>query len=63
MATVKKGILTASPEWWRHLRSMKRSFWKSERQAAREFIRREAAVGDCAQNGGEDRAEKRPDSN
>ena len=59
MATVKKGILTASPEWWRHLRSMKRSFWKSERQAAREFIRREAAVEDSAR----DRAEKRPCSN
>jgi hypothetical protein len=34
MATVKKGVLTPSPEWWRHLRRMKRAFWKTERRAA-----------------------------
>jgi hypothetical protein len=34
MATKKKGILTAPPEWWRHLRWSKRRFWKQERQAA-----------------------------
>jgi len=34
MATVKKGILTRSPQWWRHLRSWKRVFWKKERKAA-----------------------------
>lgn len=35
MATVKKGILTSSPEWWKHLRWTKRQFWKGERQAAK----------------------------
>lgn len=34
MATVKKGILTSSPEWWKHLRGTKRQFWKAERRAA-----------------------------
>jgi hypothetical protein len=38
MATVKKGILTSSPEWWKHLRQVKRVFWKGERQAARHDI-------------------------
>ena len=40
MATMKKGILTRSPEWWRHLRWVKRVFWKRERKAARRDIRR-----------------------
>lgn len=36
MATVKKGILTKSPEWWKHLKKFnKRVFWKRERRAAR----------------------------
>ena len=36
MATVKKGVLTNSPEWWVHLRPYnKRYFWKRERKAAR----------------------------
>lgn len=35
MATVKKGNLTASGEWWKHLRWTKRMFWKAERRAAR----------------------------
>lgn len=35
MATVKKGILTASKERARHLRpDWKRLFWKTERMAA-----------------------------
>lgn len=34
MATVKKGILTESPEWWKHLRWVKKVFWKRERKAA-----------------------------
>jgi len=42
MATVKKGILTAAGEWWKHLRGTKRKFWKRERQAARKAARREA---------------------
>jgi len=39
MAHVKKGHLTASPEWWKHLRWMKRSFWKRERRAGRYLVR------------------------
>lgn len=35
MATKKKGILTSSPEWWKHLRWVKRRFWKAERQASK----------------------------
>jgi hypothetical protein len=35
MANVKKGQLVASPEWWKHLRWIKRLFWKRERQAAK----------------------------
>lgn len=34
MATVKKGVLTRSPQWWKHLRDWKRFFWKAERKAA-----------------------------
>ena len=34
MATVKKGMLTPSPEWWKHLRWRGRAFWKAERRAA-----------------------------
>jgi len=34
MATVKKGILTQSPQWWKHLRDTKRQFWHRERKAA-----------------------------
>jgi hypothetical protein len=47
MATVKKGILTASGEWWRHLRGTKRAFWKGERRAAKKLALREAASEDC----------------
>jgi hypothetical protein len=39
MATVKKGILTTSPEWWKHLKWVKRPFWKGERQAAKANIK------------------------
>ncbi len=42
MARVKKGMLTKSGEWWKHLRWTKRFFWKGERQAAKQIIRREA---------------------
>ncbi|HWB33204.1 MAG TPA: hypothetical protein VG714_08540 [Acidobacteriaceae bacterium] len=41
MATVKKGMLTATGEWWKHLRTKKRAFWKSERQAAKKLTRRQ----------------------
>lgn len=42
MATVKKGLLTKSPEWWRHLRRMKRVFWKRERKATQRYVAHEA---------------------
>ena len=41
MAHMRKGQLATSPEWWRHLRWMKRAFWKRERQEGRGAIRRE----------------------
>ncbi len=47
MATVKKGILTVSGEWWKHLRETKRAFWKGERRAAKKFALREAASDAC----------------
>jgi len=46
MATKKKGILTPPPRWWRHLRDLKRAFWKRERQAAQRAIKVERASGD-----------------
>lgn len=39
MAHVKKGHLTPSPQWWKHLRKWKRVFWKRERKAAKEKVR------------------------
>ena len=42
MATVKKGVLTRSGQWWDHLRWTKRRFWKGERQAGRLDASREA---------------------
>ncbi len=44
MATVKKGMLTATGEWWKHLRSKKRTFWKGERSAAKKVTREEQAL-------------------
>lgn len=40
MAHVRKGILTPSPQWWKHLKDWKRVFWKKHRKAER----REAAA-------------------
>lgn len=40
MANVKKGLLTKPPEWWDHLKWMKRKFWKKERQAGKKDIKR-----------------------
>jgi len=43
MATKKKGQLTTVTEWAKHLRKdYKRIFWKSERQAEKSEIRKEA---------------------
>jgi hypothetical protein len=44
MATVKKGMLTAAREWWRHLRGTKREFWKGERKAAKRVVREEVGA-------------------
>lgn len=41
MANVKKGLLTAPPEWWKHLDWQKRPFWKRERRAAKAYALRE----------------------
>ena len=42
MANKKKGHLTTSPEWAKHLRQyMKRRFWKGERNASKENIKTE----------------------
>jgi hypothetical protein len=41
MATVKKGVLVPSPEWWKHLRRVKRLFWKRHRRAEQRLARRE----------------------
>ncbi len=41
MANVKKGQLTPPPEWWKHLKSCKRVFWKRERQAAKRLAAQE----------------------
>ena len=42
MANVKKGQLLPAPEWWKHLRKMKRVFWKAERKAAKKAAKSEA---------------------
>jgi hypothetical protein len=43
MATKKKGQLTTVTEWAKHLRKdYKRIFWKSERQAEKSEIEKEA---------------------
>jgi hypothetical protein len=41
MAHVRKGILTPSPQWWKHLRDWKRVFWKKHRREERREIKRE----------------------
>jgi hypothetical protein len=44
MANVKKGNLTPSPQWWKHLKEFKRVFWKAERKAQREAIKSESGI-------------------
>jgi len=40
MATIKKGVLTASEEWAKHLRKAgRRHFWRKERAAERRLER------------------------
>jgi hypothetical protein len=43
MASVKKGLLTATTEWCKHLRDLKREFWKRERRAAKSVVRKEVS--------------------
>jgi hypothetical protein len=45
MANVRKGILTAPREWWKHLRHIKRPFWKRERKAAKVAVRKDIRTG------------------
>jgi len=41
MATVKKGLLTSSGLWARHLRRrLKKKFWRRERQAGRRYAKK-----------------------
>ena len=42
MAHVKKGHLVRAPEWWKHLRKVKRILWKRHRQAEKTEIRTHA---------------------
>ena len=42
MSHKRKGQLTVSPEWAKHLRKFfRRQFWKGERSAGRKLIRKE----------------------
>lgn len=42
MATVKKGLTVAPPEWWKHLRRWnKRRFWKKQRRADKTELQKE----------------------
>ena len=48
MATVKKGISVATPEWWKHLgRYVHRQFWKRQRRAEKREIRDEVRERDA----------------
>jgi hypothetical protein len=44
MANVKKGHLTAAPQWWKHLRDWKRVFWKRERQEVKRAAKAEQPI-------------------
>jgi hypothetical protein len=45
MSHVRKGHLAATGEWRKHLRLLKRKFWKRERQAAKRDISGERGPG------------------
>lgn len=45
MSHVRKGHLAATGEWRKHLRFLKRKFWKRERQAAKRDISGERGAG------------------
>jgi hypothetical protein len=42
MANVKKGQSVSAPQWWKHLRDWKRVFWKKQRQADKQQVKRKA---------------------
>ena len=45
MTTKKKGQMTTSKEWAKHLRKfLRRQFWKGERQAGRKFVNKESTI-------------------
>lgn len=47
MATKKKGILSLSPEWWKHLRPwVKRQFWHRERQSVKRDVVKQVTNND-----------------
>lgn len=46
MAYKRKGQLTVSGEWAKHLRKfLRRKFWKGERKAGKKIIRQERLYG------------------
>jgi hypothetical protein len=53
MATVKKGVLITSGNWWKHLRFTKRTFWKGERQAGKGETKHEMEDADAQAEGSE----------
>jgi len=40
MAHKRKGQLTPAHQWWRHLKDWKRFFWKRERKAQAQDVKR-----------------------
>jgi hypothetical protein len=45
MANVKKGQVTATKEWRKHLRWWKRIFWKAERKAVKKLASENTSDG------------------
>ena len=41
MARADKKSGTHSPEWWKHLRKEKRTFWKKVRKAVKKILKEE----------------------
>jgi hypothetical protein len=41
MAHVKKGLLSKPPEWWKHLKYMKKIFWNKEKTAVKKDIKKQ----------------------
>lgn len=39
MATKKQGMHVGAPQWWKHLRRVKRLFWKRERRETKRDVR------------------------